>query len=190
MDDFNTRNLLSKLPPREPHAAVDVAKTSSGQRDTTAVEAFVREVVENVDAIDESSPDILEVMQQLAEARVGIPVTLRDLKHVALPAAIKREKRIYARLLRTLNGDFIPFISPRQLALAAQRERAIAATEVGWDSSEAITTYAAYTCRLLLQSVGASLDVLPPAKSVPAAIKSRIDNAWQAACVRHAWKHT
>ena len=190
MDDFNTRNLLSKLPPREP--SLDKrAELRGPSASFTAVEAFARDVVENVEGIGAvAEADVLDVMQQLATARVSSPISIRDLKAVVLPPALKREKRIYARLLRALNGDIIPLVTPRQIFLAASRERVIAATEMGWDSSEAITTYAAYTCRLLLQSVGVSADVLPPAKSVPSAIKSRIDGAWKIACIRHAWKDT
>ena len=184
MDDYNTRVLLSKLPPRESaHGAQPVHVVHA-----SAVEAFVREVVEPVESLDEAVyPDVLQVMQQLADADVKSPVSLGDLKSVVLPVALKKEKRVYAKLLRCLNGDDVPIVTPRQLFHAANRERAMAASELGWDSSEAITTFAGYTCGLLLQSVGVSKDVLPAAKCVPSAVKTKINDAWKAVCALQSW---
>ena len=237
MDDYNTRVLLSKLPPREACADTTPARAdvdgsfelpycTRGSNPSTAVEAFVREVVEQVEELDmdpvsksevesdadsestsaepkptfkfgkktvQQKPDVgaavLQIMQQLSDANVQSPVSVGDLKTVALPAALKREKRVYAKLLRCLNGAATPMVTARQLFHAANRERAVAGLELGWGCSEAITTFVGYTCCLLLQSVGVSKDVLPPIKPVPMAFKTKINDAWKAACVLHGWPY-
>ena len=191
MDEYNTRVLLSKLPPRVNDVASRPSDCTPSFPQSSAVEAVGREIVEQVDAVDVADPALgpalLEVMQQLEAARVTSPVSLAALKAVVLPAALKREKRVYAKLLRCLNGAAVPLVSPRQLFHAMSRERAVAASELGWDSSEAITTFASYTCSLLLQSVGVNKEVLPPVKPVPSAVKLRINSAWQAACAAQSW---
>ena len=188
MEDYNTLLLLSKLPPRDKEPLLGAAKVLDYS--STVVEAFIRDAVERLPLNEMpviSVEDIESIMDQLHAAAVSFPVKISQLKRIKLPVPLKREKRIYACLLRTLNGPGTRFITPQQTVLAADRERAIAGNDFGWGSSEAITTYPGYISKLLLQSVGVDLELLPKTKSVPAAIKAQIDAAWGKACLYHSW---
>lgn len=175
MDDFETNNVLSKLPPRvavrDGPVHVDFSQT--------LVEAYIRDVVERVDVMEES--DVLPVMIQLAAADVTHPVALGDLKALKLPAALKRLPRVYARLLKTLNGEHTPLVNADQVKIAGRREHVVQKSAGGWGTSDALSLYSTYTFKLLLHSVGVPDEVLPPCKSVPPSIRKRIDEAWRAA---------
>ena len=188
MEEFNTRILLSKLPPREKHTHVaDAHKILDFSN--TVVESFTRDIVERIteDAFV-INDDIVNVMAQLDFAQVSTPVHINDLKKIKIPGALKREKRVYARLLRALNGSSYRLVAAKQLSDAAARERVIAGNDFGWGSPEAITAYSGYISKLLLRSVGVDADILPSVKSVPAAIKAQIDDAWRRACFHHSWE--
>ena len=195
MEEYNTRNLLSKLPPRCDEGNGNGNKDRNGGKvvnatidySNTVVEAFTRDSVERVQDMLEANEDVFSVMAQLHAAAVSFPVRICDLKRVKLPAALRREKRVYAKLLQVLNGPGTSLVTPQQLAVAAARERAIAKHDFGWGSAEAITNYSGYISKLLLQSVGVDVDVLPKVKSVPASIRAQIDDAWGKACFYYSW---
>jgi hypothetical protein len=175
MDDFETNNILSKLPPRVAVRGGPVTVDTS----KTLVEAYIRDVVERVDVLEEAA--VTPLMSQLADAGVPHPVSLSDLKALKLPPGLKRLPRVYARLLKTLNGEHLPLVNADQVKVAARRERVVQESRGGWGSGDALSLYSTYTFKLLLQSVGVPDEVLPPCKSVPPSTRKLIDEAWSMA---------
>jgi hypothetical protein len=179
MNDYDTLTLLSRLPPRERHSRRDAVVDYS----TTNVEAFVRDAV----ATDSFPAESMEaVMDALFAADIAFPVALADLKRIQMPLALKKEERLFAKLLTTLNGPAIPLVSVEQLRTAAHRESVMATMADGWGTTAA-HAHVPYLCKLLLLSVGVHADVLPPIKSVPSPIKQKINAAWRTACAAHGW---
>lgn len=183
MDDFETNTILSKLPPRV-HVA-SAARTHDYS--STVVESYVQNAVMRVDPLDPDDEIMTSVMDALFAARVLMPVSVSDLKRLRLPQAVRKQPRIFARLLVTLNGSDEPLVTPVQLRIAAERETALRGTSTGWGSSDA-HDFTDYTSNLLLKSVGVAEELLPPAKSVPALTKSQIDAAFEQAAAYFQWK--
>jgi len=154
----------------------------------TAVEQYVRDVVEHPDPLPEGV--LLPVMKALAELGVSPPVSAVHLAvalrgmgptAVTLPATYPN---YFARALKALNGPDWTLVPKDVLTTASVRERVIASSRKGWGTSSP-PVYA--TCFRLLVSAGLPYDLLPPYKKLPVAVRTPLDHTWHEACKVFGW---
>ena len=181
--------ILAKLPPRGPY----VTQPSRTDYTSTAVAAYVRDVVETMTPIAADASFLQDVMEALCRQGLPPPVAPSILAAVLkglytnarLNALFRAHAPLIPRLLKTLNGRAYALVSPDILAQACAREVAMSTTAAGWGVAEPPVHATAYR---LLVSAGLPEELLPVYTILPAATRVRLSAAWSAACAQFGWE--
>jgi len=187
---FDEDQLLQLLPERLSLGPVPIEDVDFSR---TAVERYVRDVVERQPPLEAQRSELATIMSTLLAQGVQPPVQLDDLRS-ALSTPANREMRaqllrqcpdFYARALRTLNGPDFKLVPSATLAEAARKEEAMSLREKGWGVSEP-PVYA--TAFRLLASSGLPTALLPPYRTLHLAQRGCLMAAWEQACEDNDWK--
>ncbi len=188
--DYADDLILQQLPERP--RTTGACPSADMDWSCTPVEAYVRDVVETQESLNDSGL-LLDIMEALLAEGVRPPVSLADVKRALkrIPADVqKRVRKTYAfggfmgPVLKALNGPDYKLVPEDVLASAALRHRLMSTTDVGWGMSEP-PEYA--TCWRLLVSAGLDGDLLPEYKMLQSAVRARLCNSWADACAQFGW---
>ena len=161
---------------------------------STAVETYVRDVVEQPPDLTADSDALLEdLCAALFHRKLAPPVTAVDVARTLeqdfapafVTALFKDTPGILPRLLRALNGDEFKIVPPAIVAEAAHREKVIGGLKHGWGPyCPPVATASHY----LLASCGVPPPLLPPYEPLPAAVRGMFLDAWTGICGQFGWE--
>lgn len=177
----------ARFPVVEHAAAMPCTRTP-----TTLTEAYVHDVVEAMDVIDVEVVNLHPLLEVLAKARTRSPVSPDDIEAAVLHvdpsyrAMYKRTQNFMPRVLKTLNGEDFKLVPANVLAVAADREKAMAGMVHGWGVCDPPPHAIAYR---LLASCGLDVRLLPTYKAMSPLQRGRLMCAWAGACRQLGWFH-
>ena len=189
--DLEDQDILAMLPPRTLGIPLHPSQVDFL---TTDVERYVRDVVESQPLIPEAEIVLEPLLLALYVRNVTPPVPMGVLAQVLeedidvklVNSWAKEYASLMPRLLKTLNGSNFPLVMPHVLRNAMDKEKAMATMPLGWGTSD--PPLHAKCTRLLLAS-GFLEFLLPPYKTLPKALRSRICRAWKATCDAMHWEN-